>query len=701
MLAFLYLVLAFFVGWVLKQSFKINTPDLFYRVSGRSGSLPPAWTFDLPFSLIVGVTVMTTVHYYLSFLFSLVLPVHVNPLLASNIAFVPLLAVFFFLFLRKADRKAFLPLWKDSFLKTGGFYRKTLFFFLCFSIFLIFYSFFVSNGYLHSGATVFSDFAPHTAIIRSFSKGMNFPTQYPHFANDGISYHFMFFYLCGNLEYLGMRIDFAMNIPSILGILSFTMLLGCLGVLLTRRKWVFFLAPFMLFFRSSYAIFSYLKELIDKTGATLGSVLSDILKTNKFIGETTHDDWGLWSLNVYANQRHFLWGFSILLILLFFFLPSIRISPFNKRKILFRSIKRYLTDASLWKIQNIRELLLCLLLVACLPYWHGSVLVALLCILFVLAFFSNNRFSYLAVAGTAVLSALLQARFFSGGAQNVASPVILWGFLSSDLSIPGVLSYLFQVLGISFLFILFLPFLQTNFKNRAFIIACVAPLLFALLISLTPDVTVNHKYIIIAIALLNIFIADAFCTALQFVRDRFHALRGPIHAAARFKRAVALFLSLILVLLLSFSLFATGIPELIGYVNKNMSIVNINLNSPIAKWIEENTDPRDVFLTAPYHMNEFFFSGRKTFYGWSYFSWSAGHDTDSREVVVKAMFLGYDGNLEMFLKNVKLQRIRYAIIDDTLLKQSGYDVDTSFFEMNFPKAASFPAIRNTVIYKLY
>lgn len=35
--------------------------------------------------------------------------------------------------------------------------------------------FHVSDGYLYSGFTVFGDYAPHTAMMRSFSLGNNFP----------------------------------------------------------------------------------------------------------------------------------------------------------------------------------------------------------------------------------------------------------------------------------------------------------------------------------------------------------------------------------------------------------------------------------------------------------------------------------------------------------------------------------------------
>ena len=62
--------------------------------------------------------------------------------------------------------------------------------------------FHVSDGYLYSGFTVFGDYAPHTAMMRSFSLGINFTTQYPHFGGEDVKYHFMFQFLVGNLEYL-------------------------------------------------------------------------------------------------------------------------------------------------------------------------------------------------------------------------------------------------------------------------------------------------------------------------------------------------------------------------------------------------------------------------------------------------------------------------------------------------------------------
>ena len=62
-------------------------------------------------------------------------------------------------------------------------------------------------------------------MMRSFSKGNNFPTEYPHFGGQDVKYHFMFQFLVGNLEFLGIRLDFAYNIESVLALLGFLMLL--------------------------------------------------------------------------------------------------------------------------------------------------------------------------------------------------------------------------------------------------------------------------------------------------------------------------------------------------------------------------------------------------------------------------------------------------------------------------------------------
>lgn len=88
--------------------------------------------------------------------------------------------------------------------------RKEIILFTVVTVFvtwMMFYVFHMKDGILYSGFSVFGDYAPHTAMMRSFSRGNNFPTQYPHYGGQDVKYHFMFQFLVGNLEYLGLRID--------------------------------------------------------------------------------------------------------------------------------------------------------------------------------------------------------------------------------------------------------------------------------------------------------------------------------------------------------------------------------------------------------------------------------------------------------------------------------------------------------------
>lgn len=854
MIAVIYIAISTIFGLSIKQLFGINTKNLFKTIS-PNGEHPPEWTFNIPFSIIVGSTFLTTIHYFLTLFFSVVVKSEQNPLVFSNILVFALAAFFIIFFFNKIPFGSF---YKDEpdidaipamRIKGNSYYSVVLWGFSLFAIFLIFYSFFVKGNILNSGYTVFSDFAPHTAVISSFAKGHNYPAEYPHFAGDGIKYHFFFFYLCGILNYLGMRIDLAMNIPSILGIISFTTLLGAYAVLITGKRKTFLIAPLLLFFRSSYAIFTYLDDIIKKRGADLSGIISDVMKTNIFIGKTIHDDWGLWAMNVYANQRHLLWGFSVVLIILMLFYPTLikkkktvpdevleentdensgmsTDTALDQMEVQFavhvdaqkneqtsgqtvtqnstwatevstgktaneemkssedkeqplteplsdnpaaEAFRNYLGNKDLWKLENKKTLILSALLLAVLPYWHGSMLITVLCVLFVMAFFAKERIAYIIMGTTGVLASLFWTKILSGGASNVADPKILWGFISPDKSITGVLSYLFQVLGVALILIIIIFIYERDRVKRILMISFFSPIVFAITVSLTPDVTVNHKYIIAGYALINIFIAELLCKVYDATKGRLLyvykfvtynrsrkydvvqtdaisidedlttepvTIQGPVtaddiaqsekdplimteperpympfrdarHEPVSLKLGIlikSIMASLALIIIsmaLTFSLFSTGVVEMIGYINKNANSVTIDLKSPVTAWIEKNTRPEDVFLTAPYSMNQFFFSGRKAFYGWPYYPWSAGHNTDSRFVVVKELFTGYNGNRLLFMKNAKDNKIRFVIIDSDLISNKDYTVNKEFFDKNYEKVYTATDNSGMVIYKLY
>jgi len=717
MYSFIYLAIATIFGWSIKHILKIDTSNIF-KIAIKRDISPPTWTFDLPFSIIVGTTILTTINYFIALLFSVKFGSGNYSLFISNIICF-IIAVIFFIYVFTDKNK---PLEKiilnkeNKSIKPNNIFITTAIVFTLFGVFLTFYTFFIKDGILNSGVSVFSDFAPHTAVISSFSKGNNFPAQYPHFAGEGMNYHFFFFFLCANLQYLGLNIDFAMNIPSIIGIVSFTTLLGCLAVLLTGKRKTFLIAPLMLFLRSSYAIFAYLGDLAKIKNVNIFGIISEIFKTNIFIGKTIHDDWGLWAVNVYANQRHLLWGFSIILIIMILFLPTLN------RTIKSKNIFDYIFRKEFWKIRNINNLIISTILIFILPYWHGSMLITILCIFVILVFFAKERFAYVVVGLTGLLASLFWSSVFSQGASNVATLKFLWGFISPDKSILGVTVYLLQVIGIALIIILFMLFNEKNYTRRALMISFLAPVIFALTISLTPDVTVNHKYIIAAVALFNIFIADFICSIydrlIKYMKktriafgeiftkngkrkskknNTLPGMRG--YSILLIESVKSLFI-LIVAILLSFALFSTGVVETIGYINKNKNYVAIDINSPLVKWVDENTKTTDIFLTAQYSMNKFFFTGRKIFYGWPYYTWSAGYDTDERREIYRNLLIGYGGDLTKFKETIQEYNIKYIIIDGELLINSEYQVNQEFFEANFTKALDLFAEDGTIIYKL-
>ena len=92
------------------------------------------------------------------------------------------------------------------------------------------------DGKLQVANNEWSDFVLNTAIARSFSVGLNFPTQYPHFAGEPIRYHFLFYFQAGNLEFLGLNLAWSINLLSIISLLSMLALVMSLGRVLFNSR---------------------------------------------------------------------------------------------------------------------------------------------------------------------------------------------------------------------------------------------------------------------------------------------------------------------------------------------------------------------------------------------------------------------------------------------------------------------------------
>jgi len=172
------------------------------------------------------------------------------------------------------------------------------------------------GGQLLIGINQWSDYGPNTAIVQSFAFGHNYPAEYPHFAGEPIRYHFLFYFLAGNLEFLGLSLPWSLNILSILGIVCLLAQVMALGELLFKSRAVGCLASALFFFHGSLNLIPFFRAQTSVKGALLaiyhlGAYLSS---GYPYRGE----DWGVWSQVVFVNQRHLASSIGIFLVVLFF-----------------------------------------------------------------------------------------------------------------------------------------------------------------------------------------------------------------------------------------------------------------------------------------------------------------------------------------------------------------------------------------------
>src|SRR3989344_8805271 len=209
--------------------------------------------------------------------------------------------------------------------------KKKLNYFLIFlalflSTYLMFHTFQYRNGNMLIGAMLWSDFSWTIPMIRSFSFGENFPVEAPLFPGEPIHYHFLFYTLVGLLEKTGIRLDYALNLPSIVGLTSFLVML----YVFAKR----------LFNSSVVAILTVLFLLFNGTLSFIYFFSSHPLSIHSFqdiIGNTTFSSFGpydgnlvsaFWNLNIYTNQRHFAGALALSLAIVYIFINPV----FSKHK---------------------------------------------------------------------------------------------------------------------------------------------------------------------------------------------------------------------------------------------------------------------------------------------------------------------------------------------------------------------------------
>ena len=650
MLGLLYIVLCMLTGYAVCTTYFPELKRIGEKCyNGKALGLRSLFA-EIPAYYFSGTLLVTWFVYLTAYLVSVCNPGMEKPLLPANLlAFILFTILSLVLLVRNKKEKTVVNKAKIS---KVGLVLAALVLLLITS--MMYRSFIVVDGELQVGYSVFSDFAVHLGMIRSFSLGNNFPTEYSHFAGEDIRYHFLFQFMVGNLEFLGMRLDHAFNIPSILSMFFACILLYVLALKISGRRPIGYLTVSFMLFRSSPSFFRFLAEI------PKGEIWERLKTQTEHISYTPNEGWGLWNLKVYCNQRHLAFSLGVMFLALIFFMPYLYEMFDNlkqlRQKQLTQKEERSKRFRGFWECflfnreailpKNIRFAVFMGIFLGCTAFWNGAVLIACLSVLFVMALASSHRLDYLITALIAVTMSMLESKLFING--SAVSLQYYYGFIVENKTFWGVSQYMFELWGLLLILVVVYAVLGKGVK-RYLVVAFSAPLLIALYISMTPDVTVNHKFIMIAAILLSLFPA--------LIIDRMMQV----------KRIVVRIAAVSLIIIMT----ATGVFDYVVLRRLDENSLNYQLDDPLIEWVEKNSDSDDIWLTPTYSLHRVVLGGAMLYYGWPYYAWSAGYDTWGREEVVKQIYEA--GDSETLESLIEENDIRFIVVDREVRTNTGYN----------------------------
>lgn len=457
---------------------------------------------------------------------------------------------------------------------------------LVFSTWLSFHTFSYAQGNILIGAKAWSDFSWTIPMIRSFSFGSNFPVEAPLFPGEPIHYHFIFYFLVGILEKIGIRIDYALNIPSIIGLTGLLFMLYLFAKKLFNSTTVGILSIIFFLFNGTFSfIYFFLQHPLSL------STFQDIFLNNTFSSFAPYDEkivTAFWNLNIYTNQRHLAGAFALSLAILYVFLEPV----FSKQKI----VSHYLLKSVILGI-----------ILGLMFYFHLAILLmTFVAIAILILLFKKLRFSGIVILTLCSIISLPQYLYLNSGGSSFKLLFNPGYLTSTDFDLYTFGLHWAMNLGLHFLLIPVGLFLS-SWKQRKIFLAFFASFIVGNIFQFSPDIAGNHKFFNFFMLIGNMFSA---------------------YSLYRIWKWKIVFRPLVIIFV--FLLILSGIIDFFPvYNDKKITLVDYP-NNPDVEWIMKNTPPNSVFLNTQYLYSPESLAGRKVFLGWPYFAWSAGYDTHKR-----------------------------------------------------------------------
>lgn len=455
-----------------------------------------------------------------------------------------------------------------------------------FSWWLMWHTFFYHNGTFYISNHIWGDFADHIPLIRSFSMANNWPPQSPLFPGQPIRYHYLLFLSEALLENIGLRIDWAINLPSVLSMFFLLLAIYKLSLLLFRDRRVSFLSVIFFIFNGSLSFLEFFK----KHPLSLNT-LKDIIGSPSFpaIGPWDGSIVALfWNLDVYINQRHLVTALAISLWLLFLLL-KIKDSWGRVRK--FAAISIIGTGFGILSLTNLGVFATTALLLA----WSFVIDPKLRKYIFFAVLFS---LPWLILERTTV-GLLADIKF---------NP----GFLaSSHLTLFTFVRFWLYNFGLHIILIP-LGFILADTKTKKIFFPIFLIFLFANIFQFAPLMVDNHQFFNFFLVIGNMFSAFAVICIWKKIKS----------------------VAIPLIILLTFSGFIEIFPIINGYI---LQVADFPIN-PDAQFFMKNTPTDSITLNSTFWYHPTSIVGRKIFYGPPTYGWARGYNMEGREETVKQIY---------------------------------------------------------------
>lgn len=470
---------------------------------------------------------------------------------------------------------------------------------LVFSFWLMSKTLSSSQGVINVSGKYWSDFGAQLPLIRYFSLGNNIPTEHPLFPTEKIRYHFLFYQLVGAWEKSGLPISYSLNIPSSIGLFSMWILVWVLSFKLFRSYYISFLSVLFNIFNSSFSWIDYLKQ---KNFSIVDSA-SGLLNLNSFPSFAPWNDSiisAFWNLNIYTNQRHLAFSFSLVLLVIIF---CVR-----------KSTKALYFSGVIFSILLLTN--------------QPSALILGVFLISFFIFIPQIR-KALIISSLGLIPGLVLYMYIFPS----PSPLNLhFGFLQNQpITLSSFFIYWLNNLGFH---IVLIPIgliisLKKSFKMMIPII-----LLFIVpnLVQFSPDIINNHKFF------------------------NFFLVVGSMFSAYIIKKIKLFGIVLIPLLILG------GLIDIFPIINdQKYELVDYKIN-PDSRYIQNNIPKESNILNSTWFYHPASLTGRKIYNGYSYFTWSYGYNQVERESSTKSIYAST--NKQSACSQLRSAHIDYVEISD-------------------------------------